>query len=200
VRLDFAVSELHSNSEPNLATTLLAGFQALAEQAQAERESDPQLRSRPYATTHSCDVRYRGQAYEVSVPVELDALVDGQVGAVFDRFHELHLRSYGFSSPADECEVVTMRLVATIGIDKPSLAHVPEDVGVGATTTRPVFMPGEGVVEAAIYERNDLAPGSTFRGPAVIHQSDSTTLVPAYAEATIDRFYNVVITVDGAAL
>ena len=63
------------------------------------------------------------------MPVELDALVDGHVGAVFDRFHELHLRSYGFSSPADECEVVTMRLVATIGIDKPSLAHVPEDVG-----------------------------------------------------------------------
>ena len=40
VRLDFAVSELHSNSEPNLATTLLAGFQALAAQAHAEVESD----------------------------------------------------------------------------------------------------------------------------------------------------------------
>ena len=60
-------------------------------------------------------------------------------------------------------------------------------------------MPDEGVVEAVIYERNDLAPGSTFRGPAVIHQADSTTLVPAYAEATIDQFYNVVITIDGVS-
>ena len=42
-----------------------------------------------------------------------------------------------------------------------------------------------------IYERTDLAPGSSFRGPAVIHQADSTTLVPAYAEARIDQFHNI---------
>ncbi len=198
VRLDFAVSELHSNNEPDVAECLLAGFRSLAAQAKAEVESDAQLRSRQYSTTHACDVRYRGQAYEVSVPVELDSLVDGRVGTLFDRFHELHLRSYGFSSPADECEVVTMRLVATVRIDKPSLEHVPDDPGPGALMTRPVFMPDEGVVDAAIYERNDLAPGSSFRGPAVIHQADSTTLVPAYAEATIDEFYNVVLTIDGA--
>jgi N-methylhydantoinase A len=60
-------------------------------------------------------------------------------------------------------------------------------------------MPDEGVVEAVIYERNDLAPGRSFRGPAVIHQADSTTLVPGYAEATIDRFHNLVLTIDGAA-
>ena len=68
VRLDFAVSELHSNSERSLAETLLARFGALAEQARDEVESDSQLRARPYTTTYSCDVRYRGQAYEVSVP------------------------------------------------------------------------------------------------------------------------------------
>jgi N-methylhydantoinase A len=199
VRLDFAMSELHSNSERSLAETLLARFGDLAEQARDEVESDAQLRARPYTTTYSCDVRYRGQAYEVSVPVELGALADGRVDALFDRFHELHLRSYGFSSPADECEVVTMRVVATIGIDKPSLDHVPEAVATGAKTTRSVFMPDQGVVEAVIYERNDLAPGRSFRGPAVIHQADSTTLVPGYAEATIDRFHNLVLTIDGAA-
>ena len=92
-----------------------------------------------------------------------------------------------------------MRLVATIGIDKPSLAHVPEAAGSGASRTRSVFMPDEGVVEAMIYERNDLAPGSTFRGPAVIHQSDSTTLLPTYAEARIDQSHNIVITIDGVS-
>jgi hypothetical protein len=33
----------------------------------------------------------------------------------------------------------------------------------------------------------------------VIHQADSTTLVPGYAEATIDRFHNLVLTIDSAA-
>ena len=41
-----------------------------------------------------------------------------------------------------------MRVVATIGIDKPSLDHVPDAVATGARTTRSVFMPDEGVVEA----------------------------------------------------
>ena len=77
VRLDFAVSELHSNSEPNLAETPLARLSSARGRRRRPRSRvTPQLRSRPYATTYSCDVRYRGQAYEVSVPVELDSLVD----------------------------------------------------------------------------------------------------------------------------
>lgn len=199
VRLDFAVSELHRGDDPGLGDALLAGFGSLAVQAEAEVESDEQLSSRTYSATHTCDVRYRGQAYEVNVPVELDELQASGAAAVFQRFHELHLRAYGFCSPEDECEVVTMRLVASIEIDKPPLDHAPLREGTGASPTRSVFMPDEGLADAAIYERNGLETGVAIRGPAVIHQADSTTLVPAYAEAVVDEFSNLVLSIDAAA-
>ena len=188
VRLDFAVSELHSNGELNLAEVLVAGFRSLAAQAQAEVESDEQLR---FARTQ--------RRTRVTFATEGRHTRYGVTDVVFKRFHELHLRTYGFSSPADECEVVTMRLVATIGIDKPPLDHIPRNQGTGVASTRSVFMPDEGVLDAAIYERNDLVPGISIRGPAVIHQADSTTLVPSYAEAQVDQFFNLVLTIDTTA-
>lgn len=196
VRLDFAVSELHRSDEQDLPATLLAAFESLAAQAKSEVEGDEQLRSRTYSSTHSCDVRYRGQAYEVNVPVEIDLVRTGETAAIFESFHELHRQAYGFSSPADECEVVTMRLVATVGIDKPPLDQTPALRDRGASSTRSVFVPGEGFVDAAIYERSDLVPGVAIRGPAVIHQADSTTLVPSYAEAMVDPFSNLLLSID----
>jgi len=198
VRLDFAVSELHRSDEPKLVDALIANFESLAAQAEAEVSGDKQLRSSAYSTTHSCDVRYRGQAYEVNVPVDLGRLRSGGVGAIFERFHALHLASYGFSSPADECEVVTMRLVASVEIDKPPIDQAPSPQGAGGSSTRSVFIPGDGFVDAAIYDRTELAAGVAIRGPAVIHQADSTTLVPSYAQAVVDGFSNVILSIDPA--
>ena len=201
VRLDFAASELHRSDEPSLPTALVVAFDALAVRARTELASDRELRARQYSFAHSCDVRYVGQAYEVAVPVDLDRVGAGEAQGIFDDFHALHQRAFGFSSPADECEVVTMRLVVTVPIDKPALeertAARPADLP--GPTTRRVHMPGAGWVEATIHDRRSLEPGTGVDGPAVIHQSDSTTLVPPYASLVVDENRNLVLSVEGSA-
>ena len=62
------------------------------------------------------------------MPVDLERVRAGDTNAILDDFHALHERAYGFSSPADECELVTMRLAASVEIDKPSLEARPEPV------------------------------------------------------------------------
>lgn len=201
VRLDFAASELHRSDEPSLPRALIAAFDALSERARSELASDRELRARQYSFARSCDVRYVGQAYEVTVPVDLDRIGDGNTSSVFDDFHAMHERAYGFSSPADDCEIVTMRLVVTVPIDKPSLEERPAapTADLPDATTRPVHMPGVGWVDAAIRDRRSLEPGMAVDGPAVIHQSDSTTLVPPYASLVVDENANLVLSVEGSA-
>src|SRR5215472_13012180 len=53
----------------------------------------------------SCDLRYRGQGYELNLPFGRDLI---------PRFHAEHQRRYGYSSPEREIEIVTVRLRARV--------------------------------------------------------------------------------------
>ena len=55
------------------------------------------------------------------------------------------------------------------------------------------FGPATGFVDAPVYDRYRLASGSTFDGPAVFEERESTTIVPPGAGARIDAALNLVI-------
>ena len=54
---------------------------------------------------------------------------------------------------------------------------------------RPLFDPRAGEFrDVPVYWRADLAPGARIAGPAVIAEDDTSTVVGAPFDATIDRF------------
>jgi N-methylhydantoinase A len=189
VRLDFAMSELHRSDDEHRDAAVRRVFDALEESARQQLRADPQLASAILSFVRSCDVRYVGQAYEVNVSA------DDDVSAILRSFHALHERAYGFSSPNDPCELVTFRVAATVVIDKPVVASQVGAPDGAAPAARHVYMPGVGMTDARVYRRHNLAAGTRIPGPAVIHQSDATTLIPSYATATMDSNANLLIEV-----
>ncbi|HEX5146826.1 MAG TPA: hydantoinase/oxoprolinase family protein [Conexibacter sp.] len=199
VRLDFAASELRQSDDPELAAASAASFAALERQATEELQADPRLRDREARLQRTCDVRYRGQAYEVNVPVREGRLDARALEGVVTRFHELHERAYGFSTPGDTVELVTLRLAASVSLERPTLDQAPQGGGSDAVGTRKVHIPEQGTVETRIYDRETLAVGTRIAGPAVVHQLDATTLIPGYASAEIDEHGNMIVSVEEAA-
>jgi len=63
---------------------------------------------------------------------------------------------------------------------------------------RPVWYAGSGFVETPVYDRGLLPAGAAFAGPAIVEQMDSTTVIPAAAEARLDGFDNLLIRVPSA--
>jgi len=57
----------------------------------------------------------------------------------------------------------------------------------------PVYFRGRGFVDTPIYPRDELTPGMTFDGPAIIEQSDSTPLVAPGFRARVDEAHNLVL-------
>ncbi|MEM9199792.1 MAG: hydantoinase/oxoprolinase family protein, partial [Pseudomonadota bacterium] len=51
--------------------------------------------------------------------------------------------------------------------------------------------------EAALFDRDRLAPGHWFDGPAIVTQSDCTTIIPPGFAARIDGWGNLVIMPEG---
>jgi N-methylhydantoinase A len=62
------------------------------------------------------------------------------------------------------------------------------------TGTREVYFEETGFVEAKVYQREKLPAGATLKGPAIIEQLDTTTVVPPFVEfVEVDEYLNIIM-------
>jgi len=130
----------------------------------------------------SADLRYRGQSYELNVPWTSAARASAA-------FHREHARIYGYSIAEREVEVVTIRVRARAPSPKPKL--VRPSTKKGAAGIRRVWVNGSWR-QVHGWNREELAEAPR-RGPALVLDYGSTTLVPAGWRFHVDRAGNLLI-------
>jgi N-methylhydantoinase A len=139
------------------------------------------------------DVRYVGQSYELSVP--LDAPITAErVADALTAFHERHRARYGHADPDEPVEVVALRVRGRVAEPPPTLPREPKtDVPLADAVlgTRPVWFDADGPTETTAYARTALHHGHAFDGPAILHQYDTTIVVPPGWRARVDARQNV---------
>lgn len=139
------------------------------------------------------DIRYRGQAYELTVP-----LTENFAGA----FHQLHEQTYGYYDAEQDLEVVNVRLKVVGSVPSPSLPEMAvgeADPSEALYGERPVVLRSnerDGAVSlerVRFYLGEKLRPGHVISGPAVIMLDDTTIFVAGGDEAIVDSYLNVII-------
>ncbi|MBI5668317.1 MAG: hydantoinase/oxoprolinase family protein [Chloroflexi bacterium] len=146
------------------------------------------------------DMRYQGQAYELTIPLAARRDTIYRVPTdLTSRFHEIHRRTYGHAMPQRAVEVVNLRLQAVGVVEKPILEQ--EDVGAyGGTPLHDAFLGHKRTVDGqtlALYDRESLPPGATFDGPALVFQYDSTVYLAPGWSAQVDGYRNLVMRDEG---
>ncbi|WP_292344632.1 hydantoinase/oxoprolinase family protein, partial [Mesorhizobium sp.] len=142
----------------------------------------------------SCDMRYVGQSYEIEVVLSPKWLADGDVNAVKQAFHRTHEQLYDFHDLEGEIELVNVRLSAIGAGPALSFPEIDEiEAPVSVARRLPVYT-GTSVETVDLHDRQNLVPGSTFQGPAVVVQEDTTFAIPAGAQARVDRHLNLLLT------
>jgi N-methylhydantoinase A len=134
----------------------------------------------------SVDVRYRGQGYELNIPYT-DRLI-----AAFRREHD---RRYGYSYPAREIELVTLRLRAIMKSPQVSIGTdgaARDERGKLDPARTSVFFESKKIA-CAIYDRESLQPGKKYSGAAIVTEYSATTIVPPRAKFWLDRNGNLFI-------
>jgi N-methylhydantoinase A len=142
-------------------------------------------------TVAELDVRYSGQSFDLTVPF------DGDVAAIAEAFHQRHERRYGYASRDERVELATVRVTAIGSAGaQPQTAiagdGVRRDASAARIGTRRAWDAGR-FVDATIYDREKLSAGSTFAGPAIIEQYDTTSWIPAGWTARADAAGNVIV-------
>ena len=193
LRNDYVQTFVHSG-EPAVSD-VAASFDRLNQQATdwLNRESVPESARQ---IMRSADLRYQHQGWEITVDVPSGAVARQSLKDVKTNFHALHERLYSYNLPHQTVELVNLRVTALGRLPRHSTEVIHGESGQTAapTSTRRVRISRlEGFVETPIYDRRNLRPGMTVTAPAVIEQSDTTTLLSTGYEATIDPHSNIVI-------
>jgi len=139
------------------------------------------------------DMRYKGQSYELTVPVaddEGEPITDAVLAQTKDAFHEAHRQLYGHAREDEPLEIVILRISGRVPTTKPDVT-VTAAAGDAQRGQQEVYFPEAGFVDTDIYERTAIPAGETITGPAILEEQESTTLIPRDVTATMSEFGNL---------
>ena len=180
-------------------------FRQLEEQATGELAEEG-MDAAAASFRREMDLRYVGQGYELRVPLDglaAGALDDDAMAGARQRFDDVHARIHGHAAHEKAVEVVSYRVRATVQVPKYTPLPAPRpapgaSVEAVPSGRRDVYFDGKTALEAAVFERSELACGARLAGPAIVEQFDATTAVPPGWTATVDEYLDLVLERDAA--
>lgn len=184
-------STLASRTSADALTAILAEMET---QIRGELEAEG-VAPEEITISFEVDIRYAGQAFEVPMPVTLAVLRDQGLAALTGQFDEEHRRLFTFNMDSEH-EIVNLRAVALgRALDLPA-AQLPVGNGDPAAAKirdHELYMDGR-MQPAVIYDRALLKAQDVIKGPAIVIEMDSTTLIESDCIATVDAVGNILIT------
>lgn len=143
------------------------------------------------------DLRYEGQEHSVRIPVPCVTITDDILREIIVRFHDAYEREYTYRLD-NAVELVTFHLVAFARVDRPDLARLPSDNSADDAVKgrRAVDFDTDGICDTVIYDRSRLDAQVTFKGPAIIEEAGSTTVVFPGQTVRVDDYGNLHVTIE----
>jgi N-methylhydantoinase A len=149
-------------------------------------------------TTYQVDLRYHGQGLRLTVPIALSELKAKGLKAISSAFDAEHKRLFTFALDLEH-ELVTLRAAVQgrgIKVTRAAIAKGTANARAAVVGSQKSYMDGKRVT-ALIYDRSRFKSGNLIRGPAIIMEMDSTTVVLPKHHGRVDALGNVLIYPDG---
>ena len=180
----------------NQKNTIVATFNEIKEEAISNFKADD-TSSEKVKFTYYADLRYAGQEHYVKVLLDHFSK-ETSLDEIIEHFHQEHKKQYSFALDA-VVELVNFHLVAEVPVDKPDFPKMSvtnrriEDAGFDLRT---VDFDDLGVHATPFYHRDLLEPNMTFKGPAIIAEKATTTVVTPLHTVNIDQYGNLILTIE----
>lgn len=144
-----------------------------------------------------CGHPLRRTEHSVKVPVP-NGLMDAKaIEEVIDRFHDLHEQHYTFKLEHAPTEIVNLHLTAFGTVQKPriaSLGRQGDNSEEARKEVRPVLFEEYGWIDTTVYDRELLNAGSAVKGPAIVEETSSSTVIYPGQHLIVDEYGNLIIT------
>lgn len=140
----------------------------------------------------SADLRYSGQEYTVTLPLDTSKGMKALIEGIPDQFAEAHNVRYGHSNPGEAVEFVNLRMAAFGGMTRPRPQSLPTGDMPSPTGMERTWF-GDSWFETPVYQRPELPRAADLAGPAIVLEDACTTLVPPNWTATVSGHGHLVL-------
>ncbi len=136
-------------------------------------------------------MRYVGQGYEISVPLDLEDLSIEKLRTNFEFSYEA---LYGRLLPKSDIEVMSWTLtLATIAKEPTLLDAISELTSYDAINREQELTEFDEETVAQCIDRVNLKPGHHVIGPALISERHTSTLIPSGFEMIVNRAHDLIL-------
>ena len=141
------------------------------------------------------DCRYVGQGHEIRVPVPVKKLGPADGAKLKAEFERLYEQVYGLRIPHQEAEAITWSVTVSSKAAKPKrAAKATKKAAPKPRSKRTIYDPALGKqVAAPVYWRFDMKPGAAIKGPAIIAEDETSTIVGANFTAAINSLGYIIL-------
>jgi len=190
--LRYDLSQTLEKRVDKLAAGELAAIVARQRQQGAKQLDESQVPIDTSSITHFADMAYQGQIHSLRVPIE----ADWEAERLERAFNDAYRDKFGNTLDGMAVVIVNLRTVVVGTRSSSALPHAAE--GRRGTpqplSRRPVHF-GSRWHDTPVYARDAFAPGMTLDGPAIVEQSDTTTVIEPDMALTVDKHGNLLVKV-----
>jgi len=138
-------------------------------------------------------MRYVGQGYEIATPIDLGAVASSDSAVIEAAFARAYEARYG-RTESMPVEILSWRIIVegprSALADRLRARGTETELDASPRTHRAVWF-GESYVETPVYSRAQLRRGQTLAGPAIIEETESTTVLPPTFQLVVDAALNL---------
>lgn len=150
----------------------------------------------------SADIRFTGYPYSINMQFPSGKLKQADLMLLNRAFKIDHQSEFGLNPEGIGAEIAALRLTATVNLsagvkefrEKKTHGH-HEAVHAYPGGTRKVIY-DDIAIETPVYDRGSLKPFIHIKGPAVVDQEDTTTVIWPGMSASTDAMGNIIIEVE----
>jgi N-methylhydantoinase A len=175
------------------AEEFIAELEALRVRASVSFEADG-IPADEQEVQYEADIRYAGQAFQLSMSVTADDVMSQGLASLTDEFDRQHEQLFTFAHGKDH-EIVMLRAVVKAqnkGMAEITVAKSGASLDEAKIHDTKYYYEGEWH-DAIIFDREKLSVGAVIPGPAIVQEMDSTTLILPGHAATVDDIGNLLI-------
>src|SRR6476661_1771188 len=156
---------------------------------------EPGAAGAPVRERRAAFMRYVGQGHEITVELPNRRLTDADLTGLRKTFEKDYAALFERSIPGAAIEVLSWSVLATTEPRNPSRVAAVTRTPAGKAAGSRKFFDGRAgkVVEIPLYHRDQMAPGATIAGPAVIAEDETSTFVSTNFDAHIDGAGSIVM-------
>ena len=176
------------------ADELIAQLEALRARASESFEADG-IPADQQEVHYQADIRYAGQAFQLSLGVTTDELKNSGLAVLTDEFDRQHEQLFTFAHGKDH-EIVMIRAIvkatSSLTADLKEVSEKKTKLADARIHDTKFYYETEWR-DAVIYDRSKLGVGTVVTGPAIVVEMDSTTLILPDHVAKVDKVGNLLI-------